>query len=162
MFVLNCRMKLSMVTSSSYLFRFQRLRCQIVCLELVIESVYGDLFVRPLLKGSKVKERSNYQLFWFQRLRCQIVHLELVIESVYGDLFIGSFLLGGQRSKRGQIINFVRFQMLRSQIVCLELVIESIYGDLFAGPFLKGSMVKGRSNYQLCPISKVEVSNCAS
>ena len=36
--------------------RFQKLRCQIVHLEPTIKSVHGDLFVRPFLKGSKVKK----------------------------------------------------------------------------------------------------------
>ena len=70
--------------------------------------------------------------------------------------------LRGQRSNKGQIFNFVRFQSLRCQIVRLEPRIKSFHGDLFVRPFLKGSKVKERSNFQLCPISKVKMSNCSS
>ena len=70
--------------------------------------------------------------------------------------------LRDQRSKKGQIFKFVRFQRLRCQIVGLEPTIKTFHGDLFVRPFLKGSKVKERSNFQLCPISKVKVSYCSS
>ena len=150
LFVLNQRSKVSMVTSSSDLSfrgqrskkgliwveffnfnRFQRLRCQIVCLEPTIKSVHSDLFVRPFLQGSKVKERSYmgwiFNFNRFQRLRCQIVCLEPTIKSVHCDLFVRPFLQGSkvkERSYMGWIFNFNRFQRLRCQIVCLEPTIK--------------------------------------
>ena len=63
---------------------------------------------------------------------------------------------------KGQIFKFVRFQQLTRQIVRLEPTIKTFHGDLFVRPFLKGSKVKERSNFQLCPISKVKVSYCSS
>ena len=52
----------------------------------------GDLFVRPFLQGSKVKERSNkgpnFNFNRFQKLMCQIVRLEPEIKSVHCDLFV--------------------------------------------------------------------------
>ena len=78
--------------------RFQRLRCQIVCIELTIKSVHCDLFVWPFLKGSKVKVRSDWGRIFnfnrFQRLRCQIVRLEPEIKNVYCDLFVWPILQG--------------------------------------------------------------------
>ena len=44
--------KVFMVTTLSDL-RIRGQRCK---------SVHGDLFVRPTIKGSKVKERSNYKM----------------------------------------------------------------------------------------------------
>ena len=118
LFVLNQRSKVFIVTSLYELslrgqrsnkgqtfnfVRFQRLRCQTVHLEPTIKSVHCDLFVRPFLQGSKVKEMSNRDIIFnfnrFQRLRCQIVRLEPEIKSIYYYLFIRPFLQGSKVQK---------------------------------------------------------------
>ena len=61
--------------------RFQRLRCQIVRLEPRIKCFNGNLFVRPFLKGSKIKERSNFQLCLISKVK---VSKLLVLKSHIG------------------------------------------------------------------------------
>ena len=61
-----------------------------------------------------------------------------------------------------QIFNFVLFQWLRCQIVRLEPAIKSVNGDPVVRPLPWGQRSKERSNFQLCAISKVKVSNCSS
>ena len=58
--------------------------------------------------------------------------------------------------------NFVRFQRLRCQIVRLEPAIKSVNGDSVVRPLPWGQRSNERSNFQLSPISMVEVSNCSS
>ena len=101
----------------------------------------------------------------FQRLGCQIVRLGPAIKSVNGDPIVRPFLgVKGQVKgvQEGQILNFVRFQRLRCQLVRLGIAIKSVNGDPIVRPFLGGQRSKERSNFQLCPISKVNVSNCSS
>ena len=64
--------------------------------------------------------------------------------------------------QKGQIFNFVRFRRLRCQIVRLGPTIEICHGDPDVRPFLQGQRSPERPNFQLCPISTVEVSNCTS
>ena len=54
------------------------------------------------------------------------------------------------------------FQKLRCQIVGLGATIKSVHGDLFVWPFVRGQKVKKGQIGQLCPISKIKVSNCRS
>ena len=70
------------------------------------------------------------------------------------------FRVKGQQ--KGQIFIFVRFQRLRCQIVGLGQAIKSSHSDPDIRPLLWGQRSIERSNFQLCPISTIEVSNCSS
>ena len=43
-------------------FKCQKWLCQCVDVGLICISVHGDLFIRLTIKGSKVKDRSNYKM----------------------------------------------------------------------------------------------------
>ena len=87
-----------------------------------------------------------------------------LLETLYNLLMrILSEVIWGRGVKfKGQIFNFVRFQRLRCQIVGLGPTIKSVHGDPFVRPFLRGQRSTERSNFKLCPILTVEVSNCRS
>ena len=63
---------------------------------------------------------------------------------------------------KGQVFNFVRFRRLRCQIVRIGSKFKSVHGDPIDWPYRRGQRSKERSNFQLCPISTFEVSNCLS
>ena len=48
--------------SNSNNFKWQKWQCQCVGVGQTCISVHDDLFVRPTVKGSKVKEKSNYKM----------------------------------------------------------------------------------------------------
>ena len=128
--------------------RFQRLRCQIVRLELAIKSVNGDPVVRPLPWGQRSKEMSNFQLCpistvevsncrsWTNDQKCSWWPRRLTLP------------LGVKGQQKRQIFDFVGCQQLRCQIVGLGSTIKSVHGNLIVRPFLQGQRSKDKSNLQ--------------
>ena len=118
---------------------------------------------RPTLSlGSKVTRKVKFSTLsdfngWGVKLYVLAQRSKVVMVTPTSDPFFG--VKGHQK---GQIFNFVRFRRLRCQIVRLGPAIESCHGDPKVRPFLRGQRSPERSNFQLCPILTVKVSNCTS
>ena len=72
------------------------------------KSVHGDLFVRPTIKGSKVKERSNYKMCPNDKSKTVNVLVLDKDAKVTTVISLPDLQLRGQRSKKGQITKSVK------------------------------------------------------